>query len=70
MKFETPEIRLNMDMKKDQSKSSKSIKVMRDEKGNFIGAETTELNNVRAKNSIKLMRDDKGNVIGAESVEK
>lgn len=70
MKFETPEIRLNMDMKKDQSKSSKSIKVMRDEKGNFIGAEATELNNVRAKNSIKLMRDDKGNVVGAESVEK
>jgi HK97 family phage portal protein len=42
MKFETPEMRINMDVKKDNSKASKSIKVLRDEKGNLIGAETVE----------------------------
>lgn len=42
MKFETPEIRLNMDVKKDSSKTSRQVKILRDEKGNLVGAETVE----------------------------
>ena len=45
MKFETPEIKLNMDVRKDQSASSKVIKILRDQKGNLIGAESKEVIN-------------------------
>lgn len=42
MKFETPEMKLNIDVKKDTAKLSRQVKILRDEKGNLIGAETLE----------------------------
>lgn len=42
IQFEMPEIRLGVDVKKDQTKSLKNIKLIRDEKGNLIGAESNE----------------------------
>jgi HK97 family phage portal protein len=42
MTFETPEVRVNMDISKPNVKSSKSIKLLRDEKGNLLGAESVE----------------------------
>jgi HK97 family phage portal protein len=67
IQFEMPEIRLGVDVTKDQSKSSKNIKLIRDQKGNLIGAESNSETN--AARTIKLLRDDKGNLIGAESKE-
>jgi HK97 family phage portal protein len=42
IQFEMPELRLGVDVKKDQSKSVKNIKLIRDDKGNLIGAESNE----------------------------
>ena len=42
IQFEMPEIRLGVDVTKGQSKSLKNIKLVRDEKGNLIGAESSE----------------------------
>jgi hypothetical protein len=42
MTFQTPEVRVNMDISKPNVKSSKSIKLLRDEKGNLLGAESVE----------------------------
>jgi hypothetical protein len=67
MKFETPEIKLNMDVRKDQAKASKNIKLIRDEKGNLIGAEANErIGTTGDTKNINLVRDEKGNLIGAE----
>ena len=42
IQFEMPELKLDVDIKKDQVKSFKNIKLIRDEKGNLIGAESNE----------------------------
>jgi HK97 family phage portal protein len=42
IQFEMPEIRLGVDVKKDQIKSTKNIKLIRDDNGNLIGAESNE----------------------------
>jgi hypothetical protein len=42
IQFEMPELKLNMDVTKDQSKSTKNIKLIRDDNGNLIGAESNE----------------------------
>jgi hypothetical protein len=42
IQFEMPELRLGVDVKKDQSKSVKNIKLIRDDKGNLIGAQSNE----------------------------
>jgi hypothetical protein len=42
IQFEMPELKLGVDVKKDSSKSVKNIKLIRDEKGNLIGAESNE----------------------------
>jgi hypothetical protein len=70
MKFETPEIKLNMDVRKDQTASSKSIKILRDQKGNLIGAEAKErIAKTGETKNINLIRDDKGNILSAEMKE-
>jgi HK97 family phage portal protein len=42
IRLETPELRMNMDITKADTKSARTIKLVRDEKGNLIGAESSE----------------------------
>jgi HK97 family phage portal protein len=42
IRMETPELRMNMDITKADTKSARTIKLVRDEKGNLIGAESSE----------------------------
>jgi HK97 family phage portal protein len=42
IRLETPELRMNMDITKADTKSARTIKLVRDEKGNLIGAESNE----------------------------
>jgi HK97 family phage portal protein len=43
IRLETPELRMNMDITKADTKSARTIKLVRDEKGNLIGAESNEV---------------------------
>jgi HK97 family phage portal protein len=42
MKFETPEVRVNLDVKPQKSIGTKNIKLIRDENGNLLGAESED----------------------------
>jgi hypothetical protein len=42
IRMETPELRMNMDITKADTKSARTIKLVRDDKGNLIGAESSE----------------------------
>jgi HK97 family phage portal protein len=71
IKVNTPEVKVDLQFPEEKKSVKKNIKLIRDDKGNVISAESTEQSDDKyaVKKKINLTRDKSGNIISAQSIE-